>query len=98
MPAIREFLQANARLDSAIAQVVSSREVIRVSAFASMAMHWLPSIIRRFREERPDVDVDIRHGGSCQQLPTSCWRRERWTLSSSAARKRRAAMWIQPAR
>ena len=23
-------------------------------------MHWLPSIIRRFREERPDVDVDIR--------------------------------------
>ena len=44
-----------------IAQVASSRsEVIRVSAFASMAMHWLPSIIRRFREERPDVDVDIR--------------------------------------
>ena len=31
-----------------------------MSAFASMAMHWLPSIIRRFREERPDVDVDIR--------------------------------------
>ena len=60
-PAIREFLQANARLDSTIAQVASSRsEVIRVSAFASMAMHWLPSIIRRFREERPDVDVDIR--------------------------------------
>ena len=59
--AIREFLQANARLDSTIAQVASSRsEVIRVSAFASMAMHWLPSIIRRFREERPDVDVDIR--------------------------------------
>ncbi len=60
-PAIREFLQANARLDSTIAQVASSRsEVIRVSAFASMAMHWLPSIIRRFREELPDVDVDIR--------------------------------------
>lgn len=54
-------MQANARLDSTIAQVASSRsEVIRVSAFASMAMHWLPSIIRRFREERPDVDVDIR--------------------------------------
>ena len=60
-PAIREFLQANARLDSTIAQVAASRsEIIRVSAFASMAMHWLPSIIRRFREERPDVDVDIR--------------------------------------
>ena len=71
-PAIREFLQANARLDSVIAQVASSRsEVIRVSAYASMAAHWLPGIVRRFREERPDVDVDIRmadHAGSPYEL------------------------------
>ncbi len=71
-PAIREFLQANARLDSTIAQVASSRsEIIRVSAYASMAAHWLPSIIHRFREERPDVDVDIRmadHVGSPYEL------------------------------
>ena len=60
-PAVREFLQANARLDSVIAQVASSRtEIIRVSAYASIAMHWLPGIIQRFREECPDVDVDIR--------------------------------------
>ena len=60
-PAVREFLQANARLDSVIKQVASSRtEVIRVSAYASIAMHWLPAIIQRFREECPDVDVDIR--------------------------------------
>ena len=50
-PAVREFLQANARLDSVIEQVASSR---------SIAMHWLPGIIQRFREECPDVDVDIR--------------------------------------
>ena len=60
-PAVREFLQANARLDSVIEQVASSRtEIIRVSAYASIAMHWLPRIIQRFREECPDVDVDIR--------------------------------------
>ena len=60
-PAVREFLQANARLDSLIEQVASSRtEIIRVSAYASIAMHWLPGIIQRFREECPDVDVDIR--------------------------------------
>lgn len=60
-PAVREFLQANARLDSVIEQVSSSRtEIIRVSAYASIAMHWLPGIIQRFREECPDVDVDIR--------------------------------------
>ena len=60
-PAVREFLQANARLDSVFEQVASSRtEIIRVSAYASIAMHWLPGIIQRFREECPDVDVDIR--------------------------------------
>lgn len=60
-PAVREFLQANARLDSVIEQVASSRtEILRVSAYASIAMHWLPGIIQRFREECPDVDVDIR--------------------------------------
>ena len=60
-PAVREFLQANARLDSVIEQVASSStEIIRVSAYASIAMHWLPGIIQRFREECPDVDVDIR--------------------------------------
>ena len=60
-PAVRDFLQANARLDSVIEQVASSRtEIIRVSAYASIAMHWLPGIIQRFREECPDVDVDIR--------------------------------------
>lgn len=60
-PAVRKFLQANARLDSVIEQVASSRtEIIRVSAYASIAMHWLPGIIQRFREECPDVDVDIR--------------------------------------
>ena len=60
-PAVREFLQANARLDSVIEQVASSRtEIIRVSAYASIAMHWLPGIIQRFHEECPDVDVDIR--------------------------------------
>lgn len=71
-PAIRDFLQANARLDSIIAQVSSSRsETLRISAYASMATHWLPGIIRRFREERPDVDVDIRmadHVGSPYEL------------------------------
>lgn len=90
-PAIREFLQANARLDSTIAQVASSRsEVIRVSAFASMAMHWLPSIIRRFREERPTL-MSTSAWRIISAAPMSFWRRERWTSSLSAIRKRRVA-------
>lgn len=62
-PAVREFLQANARLDSVIEQVASSRtEIIRVSAYASIAMHWLPEIIQRFRDNHPDVAVDVQMG------------------------------------
>ena len=60
-PAIRDFLQANACLDSAIEQTRASRtEVLRVAAYASMAMHWLPDILYRFRGECGNVDVDIR--------------------------------------
>lgn len=60
-PAIREFLQANANLDNAVAEVSAFRnETIRVAAFASMAMHWLPAVIQQFRAECPNVDVDIR--------------------------------------
>ncbi len=60
-PAIRDFLQANARLDSMIEQVAASHsDVIRISAYASMAMHWLPRIIQRFREQNPSINVDIR--------------------------------------
>lgn len=60
-PAVREFLQANTRLNHAIAQASASRsEVLRISAYASIAMHWLPAIIQQFRTECPNVDVDIR--------------------------------------
>jgi len=60
-PAIRDFLQANSRLNTAISRITESGpKVIRVSAYASVAMHWLPSIIQQFRTECPDVDVDIR--------------------------------------
>ena len=51
MPAIREFLQANANLET---------EVIRVAAYASIAMHWMPEILYRFRRLCPQVNVDLR--------------------------------------
>ena len=60
-PAVREFLQANARLDSVIEQVASSRtEIIRVSAYASIAMHWMPELLYRYKRVCPEVSVDLR--------------------------------------
>ena len=61
MPAIREFLQANANLENQIHAIAAQRtEVIRVAAYASIAMHWMPEILYRFRRQCPEVKVDLR--------------------------------------
>lgn len=60
-PAIRRFLQANAALENQI-QIISEQqtETIRIAAYASIAMYWMPEILYRFRRICPNVDVDLR--------------------------------------
>ena len=61
MPAIREFLRANANLENQISALLEQKEeVIRIAAYASVAMHWMPEILYRFRRVCPNVDVDLR--------------------------------------
>ncbi len=61
MPSIRAFLKANAALDSEIGRLSRNGPgVIRIAAYASIAMHWLPEIIYQFRREVGDTDVDLR--------------------------------------
>ena len=61
MPAIRTFLQANAALETEI-RAAADRQTgnIRIAAYASMALHWMPEILYRFRRECPEVTVDLR--------------------------------------
>ena len=61
MPAIREFLRANANLENQISALLDQKEeVIRIAAYASIAMLWMPEILYRFRRVCPNVDVDLR--------------------------------------
>lgn len=61
MPAIREFLQANANLENQIRAVAQEKtEVIRIAAYSSIAMHWMPEILYRFKRLCPGVSVDLR--------------------------------------
>ena len=61
MPAIREFLQANANLENQIRAIAEQKnEVIRIAAYSSIAMHWMPELLYRFRRLCPDVSVDLR--------------------------------------
>lgn len=49
MPAIREFLRANARLENQISAITGKiGATIRVAAYASIAMRWMPEILYRF--------------------------------------------------
>ena len=61
MPAIREFLRANANLENQIQSIAEKKaEVIRIAAYASIAMHWMPELLYRFKRLCPDVNVDLR--------------------------------------
>ena len=61
MPAIREFLQANANLENQIRAIAEEKhEVIRIAAYSSIAMHWMPELLYRFKRQCPDVSVDLR--------------------------------------
>ena len=61
MPAIREFLQANATLENRIREIKEQKkEVIRIAAYASIAMHWMPELLYRFRRLCPEVTVELR--------------------------------------
>lgn len=63
MPMVRQCLAANQALEREIALVNSHQEeTVRVASYASIAMHWLPEIIQRFRDNHPDVAVDVQMG------------------------------------
>ena len=63
LPAIREFQQVSRRLENQISLVGNTKkESIRVAAYSSMCVHWLPAIVSKFRMDHPDISVDIRMG------------------------------------
>lgn len=63
LPAVQELLRSVGRLNSQIAaENGRKRESIRVAAYSSVCMHWLPTIVQQFRWAYPDASVDIRMG------------------------------------
>ena len=61
MPAIREFLQASASLENQIRAIAEAEtEVIRIAAYSSIAMHWMPELLYRFKRLCPEINVDLR--------------------------------------
>lgn len=62
-PLIRELLSASQTLEREINLINTHKEeTIRVAAYSSVAMHWLPEVIQQFRRAHPDLGVDIQMG------------------------------------
>ena len=62
-PMIQDVLRSGEILEQEIRRInIRREETIRVAAYASIAMHWLPEIIQQFRDNHPDVTVDIQMG------------------------------------
>ena len=62
-PLIQELLENTNALQREIELVISGKEeIVRVAAYSSIAMHWLPEVIQQFRHNHPKVMVDIQMG------------------------------------
>lgn len=62
-PLVRQVLSASQALDREITLINSHKEdTIRVAAYSSIAMHWLPEVIQQFRRVHPELTVDIQMG------------------------------------
>lgn len=62
-PLVQDCLTADRALEREIALINTHKEeTVRVAAYASIAMHWLPEVIEQFRYKHPDIRVDIQMG------------------------------------
>lgn len=61
LPIITEILEKKRQLDLLAASIAGSG-VVRVGAFTSVAVNWLPGILKEFQDSHPNVEVRLLNG------------------------------------
>lgn len=65
LPVIRQMLNTSESLEQHIAKIKGiDTGRIRIAAYPSVAAYWLPTIIRKFRKDYPNVEIEIIEMGS----------------------------------
>jgi DNA-binding transcriptional LysR family regulator len=65
LPLIRQLLSTNESLEQTISRVKGADTGrVRVAAFSSVATYWLPSILRSFQKDYPNVEIQIVEAGA----------------------------------
>ncbi|MBR4940622.1 MAG: LysR family transcriptional regulator [Clostridia bacterium] len=63
MPAIRSILAGEEQLEQLSSGILGlERGIISVGTFTSVAVHWLPGIIKAFEEENPGIEFRLLSG------------------------------------
>ena len=63
LPLIKAIIEKNRVLENLVQKIRSeSSDVIRVAAFTSVAVNWLPGIIKEFQQEYPNVEFKLLNG------------------------------------
>ncbi|MBN3754340.1 LysR family transcriptional regulator [Paraburkholderia sp. Tr-20389] len=64
LPTVREVLQSNEKLGQQASKLLGLEAgTVRIGAFSSVSVAWLPKIIRGFAEQYPKIEVVIEQGG-----------------------------------
>lgn len=63
LPRIREVINAKNELESAANELHGMQSgLIRIGVFASVAINWLPQILRGFHAQYPNIDIELVFG------------------------------------
>ena len=60
LPRIRQILDQNQQLQKDLDEISGLKKgILRIGCYSSIAMNWLPTLIRSFQEQYPDIDIHI---------------------------------------
>ena len=63
LPKIRELLEKKREIDALAAYIAGDTSgAVRVGAFTSVAVNWLPGILKEFQKTHPAVEIKMRNG------------------------------------
>ena len=64
LPIIQEILNSQARLEQEAADINGlNAGSIRIGAFSSVCINWLPPIIQSFKKQYPHIDISVSQNG-----------------------------------
>ncbi len=93
LPAIRGFLAEKEKIGQIISGINGlARGSLRIATYQSIGITWLPEILRQFKKDFPDIEIDIREGGD--ETIESALAGRKVDLACSSLRERPDCEWI----